>query len=53
MRRGVGGEPNPEEYQQKQAKLEELKRLDTEGKINLYYLDESGFFLIFSLPYAW
>lgn len=27
MRRAVGGEPNPQEYEQKQAQLTELKRL--------------------------
>lgn len=53
MRRGVGGKPNPEEYQQKKAELEELKRKDYKGEINLYYLDESGFSLIPSVPYAW
>jgi transposase len=53
MRRGVGGEPNPEEYKRKKAELEELKRKDCEGEINLYYLDESGFSLIPSVPYAW
>lgn len=53
MRRGVGGEPNPEEYQQKKAELEELKHKDSKGEINLYYLDESGFSLIPSVPYAW
>lgn len=53
MRRGVGGKPNPEEYKRKKAELEELKRKDSEGEINLYYLDESGFSLIPSVPYAW
>ena len=46
MRRGVGGEPNPDEYTEKQAQLEELKRLDEQGLIDLYYLDETGFCLI-------
>ena len=53
MRRGVGGKPNPEEYNRKKAELEDLKRKDCEGEINLYYLDESGFSLIPSVPYAW
>lgn len=53
MRRGVGGEPNPEEYQRKTEELSELKRQDNDGKINLYYLDESGFSLIPAVPYAW
>lgn len=53
MRRGVGGEPDPIEAQEKQAQLEELKQLDEQGKIDLYYLDETGFYLIFCLPYGW
>jgi hypothetical protein len=43
MRRGVGGEPDPREYREKQIKLEEFKRLEDQGKLNLYYLDETGF----------
>jgi transposase len=53
MRRDVGGEPNPIEYKEKAAQLVELQRLEDEGKINLYYLDETGFSLIPSIPYAW
>lgn len=53
MRRSVGGEPFPEEYKRKTEELSELKRQDSEGEINLYYLDESGFSLIPSLPYGW
>jgi len=53
MRRGVGGEPNEDEYKEKQAQLEELKRLDFQELIDLYYLDESGFSLIPSVPYGW
>jgi transposase len=53
MRRDVGGEPDPLEYQEKQAQLEELKQLDEQGEIDLYYLDETGFSLIPSVPYGW
>ncbi len=53
MRRDVGGEQNPLEYQEKQAQLEELKQLDKQGKIDLYYLDETGFCLIPCVPYGW
>ena len=53
MRRDVGGEPDPIEYAEKQAQLEELKQLESEGIINLYYLDETGFCLIPSVPYGW
>ncbi len=53
MRKGVGGKPPSHEYQDKKAHLEELKRLDDEGKIDLYYLDETGFCLIPCVPYGW
>jgi transposase len=53
MRRGVGGEPNSGEYEHKKAQLEEFKRLESEGKLYLYYLDETGFCLIPSVPYGW
>ena len=53
MRRVVGGEPNPVEYAAKKKQLDELKRLDTLGEVDLYYLDEAGFCLIPSVPYGW
>jgi len=30
-----------------------LKRLENEGKINLYFLEQTGFCLIPSVPYGW
>lgn len=53
MRRGVGGKPDPIEYKEKTEKLSELKQLEDEGKIDLYYLDESGFCGIPCVPYGW
>ena len=53
MRRGVGGKPDPIEYKEKKEKLSELKQLEDEGKIDLYYLDESGFCGIPCVPYGW
>jgi len=53
MRREVGGEPDRIEYKEKKAQLEEFKRLESAGEINLYYLDETGFSLIPSVPYGW
>ena len=53
LRRVVGGQPNATEYATKQAQLEELKRLDDAGEIDLYYSDESGFCLISPVPYGW
>ena len=51
MRRGVSGKPDPIEYKEKKEKLSELKQLEDEGKIDLYYLDESGFCGIPCVPY--
>jgi len=53
MRRDVGGEPDPTEYHEKKAQLAEFKQLEDEGKLDLYYLDETGFGLIPSVPYGW
>lgn len=53
MRRVVGGSPDPEEYAQKRSQLDELKELEKNGEIDLYYLDEAGFCLIPSIPYGW
>ncbi|MBD2005530.1 MULTISPECIES: transposase, partial [Cyanophyceae] len=40
-------------YEEKKAQLAQLKRLEDEGKIDLYYLDEVGFSRIPSVPYGW
>jgi len=53
MRRDVGVEPDPIEYKEKSAQLTDFKRLESEGKMNLYYLDETGFCLVPSVPYGW
>lgn len=42
----LGSEPGSLNYQEKSAQLEELKQLDKQGKIDLYYLDETRFSLI-------
>lgn len=53
MRRDVGGQPNPEEYEHKKAQIAEFNRLEESGKIDLFYLDETGFCLIPCVPYGW
>lgn len=52
-RRVVGGQPNAQEYARKQAELDILKQCEDQGELDLYYLDESGFCLIPSVPYGW
>jgi len=53
FRRVVGGQPDVQEYAQKQAQLETLKQLEDQGELDLYYLDEAGFCLIPCIPYGW
>lgn len=53
FRRVVGGQPDAEEYETKQAQLEVLKQLEDQGELDLYYLDEAGFCLIPCIPYGW
>ena len=53
MRKAVGGEPEKAYYEKKTAELEELKKQDKEGIIDLRYVDESGFSLTPVVPYAW
>ena len=53
IRKKVNGEPDPIEYEEKKEALEELKKQDKEGVIDLYYFDESGFCLEPYVPYAW
>jgi transposase len=50
FRRGVAKQPDAQDYAAKQAQLEVLKQRDDAGKIELYYLDETGFCLIPYLP---
>ena len=53
FRRGVAGQPDAQEYAEKQAQLELLQQLDAAGEIDLYYLDESGFCLTPCVPSGW
>lgn len=53
MKRGLSGKPYSWEYEIKIEKLNELKKLDKKGEIDLRYLDESGFSLTPYIPYGW
>ncbi|MGE3538399.1 MAG: IS630 family transposase [Candidatus Tectimicrobiota bacterium] len=53
IRKGLKGEPDPEEYQQKKQALHALQQQASQGTFDLYYFDESGFCLTPYLPYAW
>ncbi|MEO1445152.1 MAG: IS630 family transposase [Cyanobacteria bacterium J06635_11] len=53
VRRVPAKHPPKAEYERKRSALDVLKRLDTSGTIQLYYLDETGFTLEPPVPYAW
>lgn len=53
IKRRVGGEAVPEFYTRKIKQLEELKQLEKTGKIEIRYVDETGFCLMPYIPYAW
>ena len=44
---------NKDEFEFKQAQIEDLKKLEDSGYIDLYYGDESHFGLTPNVPYAW
>ncbi len=43
IKKRVKGKPDAELYEKKKEELKELDNLEKEGKIDLYYVDESGF----------
>lgn len=53
MRRVPAKRPPQAEYRRKRYALDILKALDTDGSIDLYYMDETGFTLVPPIPYAW
>lgn len=53
LRRGLGGQPDAEEYVLKKNELKELQQQARRGEIDLRYGDESGFCLTPYVPYAW
>lgn len=53
IRRRVGGKPEPKILIRKVKELEKLIQLEKVGKIEIRYVDETGFCLIPYIPYAW
>ncbi|MBC6481291.1 MAG: IS630 family transposase [Hormoscilla sp. GM7CHS1pb] len=53
IRKRVGGEPEPTEYQEKKKELKKLKEQEDRGEIDLIFFDETGFCLNAYVPYAW
>ena len=53
IRRRVGGQPDPLEYERKKNELESLKEAEQRGEIDLRYCDEAGFSLLSNVPYGW
>jgi transposase len=53
IKKQVSGQPDPVIYKAKSQELAELKKRDLAGKIDLRYVDETGFCLEPYVPYAW
>ena len=53
VRKSLKSLRDPEECTKGQRELEALQKQEDQGKIDLYYFDESGFCLTPYLPYAW
>jgi transposase len=53
VRKSLKSLRDPEEFTQCQRELEALQKQEDQGKIDLYYFDESGFTLDPYIPYAW
>ena len=53
MRKSLKSLIDPLAFAQCKRELEALQKQEDQGKIDLYYFDESGFTLDPYLPYAW
>jgi transposase len=53
VRKSLKSLRDPEEFTKCQRELEALQKQEDQGKIDLYYCDESGFTLDPYIPYAW
>ena len=53
MRKSLKRLRDPEAFAKCKRALEALQKQEDQGKIALYYFDESGFALDPSIPYAW
>ncbi len=53
VRKSLKSLRDPEEFTKCQRELEALQQQEDQGKIDLYYFDESGFTLDPYIPYAW
>lgn len=53
MRKSLKSLRDPLDFAKCQRELEALQKQEDQGKIDLYYFDESGFTLDPYIPYAW
>lgn len=53
IKKKVAGKPTAEEYELKKKALNALKQRSFMGEIDLFFVDESGFSLVPTVPYAW
>ncbi len=52
-RKSLRSKKNEKEFEKAQIEIDELKKQQQAGEIDLYYFDESGFSLDPVVPYAW
>lgn len=53
MRKAPKGKPEPTAYEKGKADIEELRLLESQGELDIAYLDEAGISLEPYVPYAW
>jgi len=53
QRKITKGKPEPAQYEQAATDVEQLKQMAADGEFKLYFMDESGFSLTPTVPYAW
>jgi transposase len=53
VRKGKYGTPDPILYQQKVQELSHFQTQETQGALEIYYFDQTGFCLTPYVPYAW
>ena len=53
IKKVVNGSPLPEIYEEKVKEIEELRKRESRGEIEIRYVDETGFCLTPYIPYCW
>ena len=53
IRKRLNKKPNQQEFEKAKKEIKELRVEEQEGKVDLFFFDESGFTLEPAVPYAW